>query len=186
MCATIAQAVMNLLMTATPIAMLHAHHVFSSTAFVIQWHVFFMFAPGFFTGSLIDRFGPVAIIVTGLILQLVSALIGISGHEVMFFWAALALLGLGWNFAFTGATTLLTEVHTPAERAKTQGANNFLIYSTVAVASFMSGTIVHHFGWFWVNVGALPFLIVAFGAAYWLHLQRRAERQGKERVQPAG
>ena len=186
LCATTGQAVMNLLMTATPIAMAHAHHMFSATAFVIQWHVFFMFAPGFITGSLIDRFGPIAIIVAGLVLQLLSILIGISGNDVMIFWAALALLGLGWNFAFTAGTTLLTEVHTPAERAKTQGANNFLIYSTVAVASLLSGTIVHYFGWFWVNIGALPFLVIAFASAYWLQLRRRAERQLQDGLEPTG
>ncbi len=169
------QAVMNLLMTATPIAMSHAHHMFSSTAFVIQWHVFFMFAPGFFTGALIDRFGALAIIALGLLIQVLSIIVGVSGQEVWQFWWALALLGLGWNFAFTGGTALLMEVHTTAERAKTQAANNFIIYASVAVASFLSGTLMHHFGWFWVNIGAIPFLVVAFAATLWLFLRRRQE-----------
>ena len=120
--ATMGQGVMNLLMTAIPIAMLEADFQFTDTAFVISWHSFGMFGPGFVTGSLIKRFGEVRIILTGVVLQIVCIGVALSGEGVMEFWLAMLLLGVGWNFAFTGGTSLLTTAHNPAERAKTQGA----------------------------------------------------------------
>lgn len=178
LCATIGQAVMNLLMTSTPLAMHHADHLFGSTALVIEWHIFFMFAPGFFTGSIIARIGTIPVIAIGIALQGVSVLIALSGQEVVYFWAAMALLGLGWNFAFTGSTNLLTEAHEPAERAKTQAATNFIIFSMVAIGSLSSGALMHAFGWTWVNLGALPLLAISLLAALWLgrrrHLQSRS------------
>lgn len=174
--ATIAQAVMNLLMTSTPLAMHHAQHMFSSTALVVEWHVFFMFAPGFFSGSLISRFGPVRMIVAGMFIQMLSVAVALAGESVPHFWFSLALLGLGWNFAFTAGTTLLTEVHTPSERAKVQAANNFILYFVVGIVSIASGALMHYFGWKWVNLGALPLLIVATAAAAWLAVHRKKER----------
>lgn len=173
LCATIGQAVMNLLMTSTPLAMHHAHHVFGYTALVIEWHIFFMFAPGFFTGSIIARIGTIPVIAIGIGLQGVSVLIALAGQEVIHFWAAMALLGLGWNFAFTGSTNLLTEAHEPAERAKTQAATNFIIFSMVAIGSLSSGALMHAFGWTWVNLGALPLLAISLLAALWLGRRRR-------------
>ncbi len=174
LCAMVGQAVMNLLMTSTPLAMHHAHHLFGSTALVIEWHIFFMFAPGFFTGSIIARVGAIRVIAAGIALQTVSVAIALSGAEVVHFWAAMAILGLGWNFAFTGATNLLTEAHTPAERAKTQAATNFIIFSMVAVGSLSSGALMNAFGWTWVNLGALPLLLTSLLAAIWLGWRRRA------------
>jgi MFS family permease len=174
--ATVGQAAMNLLMTSTPLAMHHANHLFGSTAMVIQWHIFFMYAPGFFTGSIITRFGVIPVIATGIALQAASAAIALSGTEVINFWAAMAILGLGWNFAFTGATTLLTEAYEPAERAKTQAATNFIIFSFVAVGSLSSGALMHAFGWTWVNLGALPLLMLSLAAALWLGWRRRLAR----------
>jgi MFS family permease len=172
-CAMIGQAVMNLLMTSTPLAMHHAEHMFSSTALVIEWHIFFMYAPGFFTGSIIKRIGVVPVIAIGIAIQAICVIIALSGQEVIHFWAAMALLGLGWNFAFTGSTNLLTEAHTPAERAKTQAATNFIIFSLVAIGSLSSGALMHAFGWTWVNLGALPLLLLSLAAALWLGYQRR-------------
>ncbi len=174
LCATVGQAVMNLLMTATPLAMHHAHHMFSSTALVIEWHIFFMFAPGFFTGSLIAKVGVVRVIAAGITLQGVCIAVALAGAEVWNFWLGMALLGLGWNFAFTGATTLMLEAHTPAERAKTQAATNFIIFSVVAVGSLSSGALLDAFGWNWVNIGALPLLVLSLSAALWLAWRRRS------------
>lgn len=172
-CAMIGQTVMNLLMTSTPLAMHHAEHMFSSTALVIEWHIFFMYAPGFFTGSIIKRIGVIPVIALGIGIQAVCVMIALSGQEVIHFWAAMALLGLGWNFAFTGSTNLLTEAHTPAERAKTQAATNFIIFSLVAIGSLSSGALMHAFGWTWVNLGALPLLLLSLAAALWLGWRRR-------------
>lgn len=174
LCATVGQAVMNLLMTSTPLAMHHANHLFSSTALVIEWHIFFMYAPGFFTGSIIKRLGITPVIAIGIAIQAICVLIALTGQEVMHFWAAMALLGLGWNFAFTASTNLLTQAHTPAERAKTQAATNFIIFSVVAVCAISSGALMHAFGWTWVNLGALPLLLLSLAAAVWLGRRRNA------------
>ena len=171
--ATIAQGIMNLLMTATPLAMHHAHHMFSSTSHVIAWHIFFMFAPGFFTGWLIDQFGAITMIIAGMAINMLCVFIALSGEGFWYFWVSLSLLGLGWNFAFTAGTTLLTEVHTPSERAKVQAANNTIIYVVVGCVSIASGALMHFFGWKWVNLGALPLLAIATLAALWLAMQKR-------------
>ncbi len=166
--ATVAQAVMNFLMTATPIAMIaQCGHSFSSTAGVIAWHTVAMFAPGFFTGNLIRRFGEINMIFAGLALETACIVVGLSGIEVIDFWLAMFLLGLGWNFTFTAATTLMTTAYTPAERAKTQGMMNQIIYTVVACGSLSSGALIHFFGWNWVNVGAVPFLIFSASVMVW-------------------
>lgn len=171
--AMVAQAVMNLLMVATPIAMARFNHQFVDTALVIQWHGVCMFAPGFFTGSLIRRHGEIRIILGGLALVLASVAIALSGQTVFLMWAAMAVLGLGWNFAFTAGTTLLVEAHTPAERAKVQGTVNMLIYTVAAIASLSSGTLLHYLGWTWVNLCALPLIAVAIAATLWFARHRR-------------
>jgi hypothetical protein len=165
---------MNLLMTSTPLAMHHAQHMFGSTALVIEWHIFFMYAPGFFTGSIIARIGAIPTIAAGIALQTASVAIALSGTGVEHFWAAMAILGLGWNFAFTASTNLLTDVHTPGERAKTQAATNFIIFSMVALGSLSSGALMHLLGWTWVNLGALPLLLVSLCAALWLGWRQQA------------
>jgi MFS family permease len=175
LCATVGQTVMNLLMTSTPLAMHHAQHVFGSTALVIEWHIFFMYAPGFFTGSVITRIGAIPTIAIGIALQTASIAIALSGTDVEHFWAAMAILGLGWNFAFTASTNLLTDVHTPGERAKTQAATNFIIFSMVAIGSLSSGALMHLLGWTWVNLGALPLLLISLCAAVWLGLRQRPD-----------
>jgi MFS family permease len=179
--AMIAQGVMNFLMTATPIAMHHVHHAFADTALVIEWHVFGMFAPGFFTGSLIRRFGELPIIALGLGLEFACIGVGLAGVGVFDFWLGMLLLGVGWNFAFTGATTLITSAYTPSERGKTQGAVNFAIYGLVSVLSLSSGATVHYFGWTWINLGAVPMLFVAVGVVIWYAMKMRGENAVPER-----
>ena len=170
--ATMGQGVMNLLMTAIPIAMLEADFQFADTAFVISWHSFGMFGPGFVTGSLIKRFGEVRIILTGVVLQVVCIGVALSGEGVMEFWLAMLLLGVGWNFAFTGGTSLLTTAYNPAERAKTQGAMSVINYAFVAVVSLSSGALLHFFGWEWVNLSSIPLLLVAALAILWFAFSR--------------
>lgn len=157
----IGYGVMNLLMTATPLAMRSSAHPFSDAAFVIQWHVIAMFAPSFFTGALIKRFGVRTILFTGVLLSLSCVAMALSGVEVMHFWVALVLIGVGWNFMYLGGTTLLTETHTSAERAKVQGANDMAIFITMAISSASSGWLFSARGWEVMNYGAIPFLLLA-------------------------
>ncbi len=168
--------VMNLLMTATPLAMKACEHPFGDTAFVIQWHVIAMFAPSFFTGSLIKRFGVRKILFTGVLLSLACVAIALSGVEVMHFWAALVLVGVGWNFMYLGGTTLLTETHAPSEKAKVQGANDMAIFITMAISSASSGWLFSARGWEIMNYGAVPFLVVTGLAILFF---------GRERQKPA-
>lgn len=165
--------VMNLLMTATPLAMQLCEHPFSAAATVIQWHVFGMFFPSFFTGNLIARYGALRIIVLGALLNLVCISVALSGIAIMNFQLALLLLGVGWNFMYIGGTALLTEVYRPAERNKTQALNDFLVFGTVALASLGSGKMLYHWGWDVVPLSALPFILIAGLAALWLFLQRK-------------
>lgn len=172
--ATIAQTVMNFLMTATPIAMIsQCGHSFGAVATVISWHTVSMYAPGFFTGSLIKRFGELPMIAAGLSLQAICIGVALSGIEVFNFWLAMALLGIGWNFTYTAATALMTTTYTPAERAKTQGMMNQIIYTVVAMGALSSGAFIHFFGWSWVNIGALPLLLIAAGTTLWYAAGKR-------------
>ena len=147
--------VMNLLMAATPIAMQICGLPFSDVAWVLEWHVIGMFAPGFFTGHLIKRFGVLPIMAIGLILNIICVLIALSGVEFKQFLAALFLLGLGWNFLFTGATTLATTAYRPEEKDKAQGALNFCVFAVLAVSSLTSGVLVTTQGWTLLNLGSL-------------------------------
>jgi MFS family permease len=176
--AMIGYGVMNLLMTATPIAMGICSHPFDDAAFVLEWHVIGMFAPSFFTGSLIRRFGVLNIMLVGAGLMVGCVAIAVSGVAVMHFWMALTLLGIGWNFLYIGGTTLLTEAAAPAERAKTQGANDFLVFCTMAISSASSGAMVTQAGWQAMNLWALPFLAVTVAATLLLawNRKRRAAR----------
>jgi MFS family permease len=170
----IGYGVMNLLMTATPLAMQSCAHPFSDAAFVIQWHVIAMFAPSFFTGALIKRFGVRTIMFTGVVLSLGCVAIALSGIEVMHFWIALMLIGVGWNFMYLGGTTLLTETHSPAEKAKVQGANDMAIFITMAISSASSGWLFSARGWEIMNYGAIPFLLVTGLAILFLGTGRRS------------
>jgi len=164
---------MNLLMTATPLAMDHERHGFSSAAMVIEWHVIGMFAPGFFTGSLIARFGVLRVMLAGAALNFICVAIALSGSDVVHFWAALFLLGVGWNFLFVGATTLLTESHRPQERALVQGINDACVFATLAISSFASGLLLHANGWTMLNRISLGPLVILTIALVWLVWIRR-------------
>lgn len=159
---------MNLVMTATPPAMLAHGHAFTSAAFVIQWHIFGMFAPAFFTGHLVARFGASRVIAAGAALILLCVGINLAGREVSNFTIALLALGVGWNFMFVGATALLTKTHTPAEKAKVQGFNDFVVFGGVAAASFASGAIENLLGWAAVNLAVVIPVALAGLAALWL------------------
>jgi len=169
----IGYGVMNLLMTATPLAMQSCAHPFSDAAFVIQWHVIAMFAPSFVTGSLIKRFGVRTIMFTGVLLSLCCVAIALSGVDVMHFWIALVLVGVGWNFMYLGGTTLLTETHTPAEKAKVQGTNDMAIFITMAISSASSGWLFNARGWEIMNYGAVPFLLLTGLAIVFLKGSKR-------------
>jgi MFS family permease len=172
--ASLSYGVMNLLMTATPLAMGHEQHAFASVAFVIEWHVIGMFAPGFFTGNLIARFGTLRVMLTGVAFNLLCVAIALGGHDVMHFWWSLTLLGVGWNFVFVGATTLLTQCYQPAEKALVQGANDACVFTTIALSSFASGLLLHANGWTILNWISLVPIAVLFAALVWMALWRRA------------
>jgi predicted MFS family arabinose efflux permease len=166
--AMVGYGIMNFIMIATPLAMKGYAHAFSDTAFVIQWHVFGMFVPSFFTGHLIRRFGTSNIMLTGILLLGLCVWINFTGTTVTHFWGALILLGLGWNFLFVGATTLLTETYSLVEKAKAQALNDFLVFGTVTLTSFSSGAVQHTLGWQTINLAVIPFLALVIIANLWL------------------
>ena len=171
--AIIGYGVMNLLMVATPLAMMASQHPFSDAAFVIQWHVIAMFAPSFFTGTLIKRYGVINVMLAGVVLNLGCIGVALAGLAVANFWMAMVLLGVGWNFMFVGGTTLLTECHAPSERAKAQGANDLAIFITMAVTSLSSGLLFTLQGWKLMNQLAVPFLLLTGAAMLWFAALRR-------------
>jgi MFS family permease len=173
-CGSLGFGVMNLLMAATPIAMQQCGLAFPDAAFVLQWHVIGMFAPGFFTGHLIKRFGALPIMGAGVVLYLVCIAIALSGVDLHQFTLALFLLGIGWNFLFTGATTLSLQAYRPEEKDRAQGALNFFMFATLAVSSFASGVLVTTQGWQLLNLGSLLPVALTAAALGWLALRRRA------------
>ncbi|MDJ0683331.1 MAG: MFS transporter [Alphaproteobacteria bacterium] len=164
-------ASMSLVMTATPLAMAVCGFGLADTAFVIQWHALGMFAPSFFTGSLIRKFGVLTIIKAGAVLVGGCVLVSLSGIALSDFWVALVLLGIGWNFMFIGGTALLTETYRPAERNKVQAMNDFLVFGTVSVASLSAGLLQHMVGWEAVNLAITVPVGIAFLAALTLRLR---------------
>lgn len=162
----IGYAVMVLIMTATPLAM-HGHGFhFGNTASVIQWHVLGMFAPSFFTGHLIKKFGTSNIVQTGCILLIACILLNQFGTTYWYFWTALVFLGIGWNFTFIGATNLLTRTYQPADKAKTQGLNDFLVFGSSAIGSILAGYWQSLFGWEVLNMLMLPAIFIAMITVY--------------------
>jgi len=157
----IAYGVMSLVMTATPIAMLDCGHEFAAAAFVIQWHSLGMFAPSFVTGHLIGRLGLTRIMLTGAVLMLLCSFINLAGPATLNFWAANVALGVGWNFLFVGATTLLTRTYAGAEKGKVQAFNDFLVFGMMAIGSFSSGKLLASYGWDMVAGVVLPSVAVA-------------------------
>ena len=164
----IGYGVMNLLMTATPLAM-HGHgHGFEDTSFVIQWHILGMFLPSFFTGHLIKYLGVLKIMLAGGVLLVVCVGVNLLGSSVSHFWSALILLGVGWNFLFIGATHLLTKSYQPSEKAKTQGLNDLLVFGTVGITALSAGFLHHAFGWKNVNLGVIPGIGLVLIVTLWL------------------
>jgi len=177
-CAMLGYGIMVLVMVATPIAMKHHAHSFESTALVIQWHVAAMFAPSFFTGNLIKRIGLVRILFTGGLLGLATVVINLFGNSLWHYITALIALGVSWNFLFIGATTLLTETYRPWERAKAQAFNDFIVFTTVSIASLSAGAIQHDYGWRTVNWGVLPFILIILISVTLLNFKVKEWRLG--------
>lgn len=171
--ASIGYAVMSFVMTATPLAMLGCGFAFEATASVIQLHIFAMFAPSFFTGHVIERFGTLRVMASGAVLLLACVAINLAGIALWNFTLALILLGLGWNFLFVGGTALLTESYRPEERAKVQALNDFLIFGLLAGVVTLSGVIEQRLGWAAVNLAALPLVVFVIAAVLWLALRRQ-------------
>jgi len=164
---------MNLLMAGTPLAMGLRGLPYAAAAGVISAHVIAMFGPSFFTGSLIQRIGVLNVMLAGIVIMVACVAVGLSGQRHAHFWWALVLLGLGWNFMYVGGTTLLTEAYRPAEKARTQGVNEIIVFGTTAACSFASGVLVNSAGWNTLNHLALPFIALAGAATLWLALSRR-------------
>ena len=165
---------MNLLMTATPLAMKVCGFGYPQAADVIMWHVIAMFAPGFFTGLLLRRFGKERVMLAGCALMLVTVAVAHAGLTYWHFWIALFALGIGWNFMFTGATALLTSTYRPAEKARVQGINDLAVFLTMISSSAASGALLSATGWTDLNLYSLPAIVLATAALLWLRMRRAA------------
>lgn len=174
--AAMGYGVMNLLMAATPLAMQQCGLGFDDAAFVLEWHVIGMFAPGFFTGHLIKRFGTLHIMAVGVALNLLCVAIALSGVELQQFVLSLFLLGVGWNFLFTGSTTLALTAYRPEEKDRAQAAVNFCVFAVMALSSLASGALVVTQGWTWLNIGSIPPLVITAAGLLWLQVKGRAAR----------
>lgn len=171
-----AYAVMNLLMGVTPLAMQMCGLPYASAALVIEWHIIGMFAPALVAGSLVHRFGALRVMAAGLLTYLACVLAAVTGQNVLHFWMSGTLLGLGWCLLYVGATTLLTDAYAPAEKAKTQGINDTLVFAVMGISNALSGAILYRYGWNALNYSALPLLLATGIALAWLALARRAVR----------
>jgi predicted MFS family arabinose efflux permease len=181
LCGMLSYGVMSLVMTSTSLAMSDHGFTADHAADVVRWHVFAMFAPSFATGHLISRFGHLRIIAVGLVLLFVCAAIALTGYEIHQFYLALIALGIGWNFGFIGATSLLATTYRPEEQAFVQGLNDFLVFGLVAIASFSSGALLNAWGWTAVQYAAVPSVLVAFSVLFWCaRRQRHHPEKGSE------
>jgi MFS family permease len=176
LCAMVSYALMNLVMTSTPLAMVHHGFGTDAAAGVVRVHVLAMYGPSFISGPLIARYRSPRIIALGLAFLSAGALVALSGTEIFTFSFALGLIGVGWNFSFIGATTMLAGAYRPEERARVQGLNDFLVMGMVTLASFSSGVLMSQLGWQAVNLAAIPFLVLASAALIWLTLGERTAR----------
>ena len=173
-CGMVAYALMNLVMTSTPLAVVGCGLTKNNANDIVSAHVIAMFLPSFFTGHLINRFGVERIMGLGLIILAAAGLVALSGMQITNFYLALILLGLGWNFGFIGATTLLTGAHAPNERGRVQGMNDTIVFGCVTIASIASGGLMNCTGgsviqgWAAVNYAMAPFLLLAGTALLWL------------------
>lgn len=172
----VSYGLMSFIMTAAPMAMVGCGHTVGEAALGIQWHVLAMFGPSFFTGSLINRFGKPGVTAAGLAMIAASGLLALAGLDLLHFWGALVLLGLGWNFGFIGATAMVTDCYRPSERAKVQALNDFLVFGTVAIASFGSGQLLNTSGWSSINTLMLPIVALVLLMLGWAARQARADK----------
>jgi MFS family permease len=181
-CAMVSYALMNLVMTSTPLAVVGCGFTKANAADIVSAHVLAMFVPSFFTGHLIARFGVERILATGLIILAGAGAVALAGTELTNFFVALVLLGLGWNFGFIGATTMLAASHSPEERGRVQGMNDMIVFGCVTIASLASGGLMNCSGgtptegWTAVNLAMAPFLVLAGGALIWLAMAPREVR----------
>lgn len=181
-CAMVSYALMNLVMTSTPLAVVGCGYTTGDAADIVSAHVLAMFAPSFFTGHVISRFGAERVVSIGLALLACAGVVAITGVELTNFFGALVLLGLGWNFGFIGATSMLVDAHSPVERGRVQGMNDMFVFGCVTIASLASGMLMNctggepETGWRYVNWAMLPFLLLAGGALLWLQLPRQRLR----------
>jgi MFS family permease len=167
-CGVVTYLLMNFLMTAAPLAMQMCGLSQESSNLGLQWHVIAMYAPSFFTGRLITRFGAPRVVTAGLALTAASAAVGLTGVDVAHFWLTLILLGLGWNFGFVGASAMVLECHAPEERARVQSLNDFLVFGTMAFGSFLSGGLLTSYGWsmvLWLSFVPLAVAVIALATA---------------------
>jgi MFS family permease len=165
--------IMTLVMSATPLAMIACGYKFHHSATVIQWHIVGMFLPSFFTGHLIQRYGVLAVIIAGAVIELGCALVNLAGIDFWNFMIANVLVGIGWNFCYVGGSTLLTRTYEPAERAKVQASHDFTVYATTATSAAAAGFLNASAGWTVLNLVAIPMMLAIIAAACWLHLKQR-------------
>jgi len=177
LCGMMSYGLMNLLMTATPLAMVGCGYTVDDSAWVIQWHALAMFLPSFFTGGLIARFGVERIAFTGMGLLTLSGITGLAGVAFSNFAVGLILLGLGWNFGYVGGTTMVTECYFPAEKNKVQAVNDFAVFTTVALASVVSGKLIEGIGWSAVNWAMFPLIALCLAGLAWITFINRQERR---------
>jgi len=170
LCAVASYALMTFMMTGAPLAMKHHGHTEAEAVLGIRWHVLAMFGPSFFTGALIVRFGKLPIIAIGLVLLIVSSGFALAGLELWNFWTSLVFLGVGWNFGFIGATTLLGEAYHEAEKNKVQGLHDFILFTLVAAASLASGVTLNSYGWGGIALVIFPVSVLAALSLLWLKI----------------
>ncbi len=182
-CSMVAYSLMNLVMTSTPLAVVGCGFDTGIAADIVTGHILAMYIPSFFTGHLIARFGVRKIVTLGLVILTSAGFVALSGVELGNFYFALILLGIGWNFGYIGATTMLASSHTPEERGRIQGLNDFMVFGMVTIASLSSGGLMNCSGgdpvegWTAVNLAMVPFLMLAFGALVWLFMHEDKARQ---------
>lgn len=163
----VSYGVMAFVMTAAPVAMVNNGHSIDHATLGIQWHLLAMFGPSFFTGRLMTRYGKERVTAVGMLLLAGAGMVALGGLELAHFWGSLVLLGIGWNFSFIGATAMVTDCHTPAERSKAQGMNDFFVFATTAAVSFLAGTVLHRSGWQMVNWMIFPALALILVPLLW-------------------
>lgn len=168
-CGAVSYMLMNFLMTAAPLAMQMCGHSQQSSNLGLQWHVIAMYAPSFFTGQLISRFGAGRIVSAGLLLTGLSAAVGLTGIDVAHFWLTLVLLGVGWNFGFIGASAMVLDCHRPEEKTRVQSLNDLVVFGTMAVGSFASGGLLAGYGWdtvLWTSFIPLVLAVLALATLF--------------------